>query len=312
MEQLEFNYHVCAVLLGTDESILNISLKDGFSFTRRSLHPNDHLDQVFDMSDIGLRRTYETARLDNNTLDVICIEKTASVLKANKDASGYYDNQVNRDLVMLDNQIRAIRLIKECALRCAIVSFRMWTEKGNYGPIEFNSMIPISESYGSPEISKFHCDPSEIQSLNAQINQISFPLINNTLNVAHRFYDRSYLEDNYIALALLITSLEMLFLSKQDGKKVPLAKRCAVYLKSNRVDQVRCYNDLINAYEQRSEFVHDGVFIGINNQTLVFLRSCVRSVLLSIDPATYNKAQFTKSLKAKVDLLNSSDPGYWK
>ncbi|MBR1567029.1 MAG: hypothetical protein IJ649_09715 [Oscillospiraceae bacterium] len=310
-KQIQYDYKVCAVLFGTDESILNICLKDGFSFVKRSLRPKDHLDQVFDISDIGLRRAYETARLDNSTLDVICIEKSTSILMASKDASGYYDNQVDRDLVLLDNQIRAIRLIKECALRCTMVSFKMRAEDGDYGPIEFNSMIPISESLGSPEISKFHCDHSEVQALNSLVNQINFPLINDVFNVAHRFYDRSYLEDNYIALVLLITSLEMLFLSKQDEKKVPLAKRCAVYMDSNRIDQVNCYNRLINAYKQRSDFVHDGVFNGIDDQTIIFLRSCVRKVLLSIDPATYNKPQFIQSLKARVDILNSSDPGYW-
>lgn len=309
-KQNEYNYHVCAVLFGTDESILNINLKDGFSFVRRSLHPKDHLDQVFDLSEIGLRRAYETARLDNNTLDVICIEKGAPVLIANKDASGYYDNQVDRDLVLLDNQIRAIRLIKECALRCTMVSVKMRTEDGDYGPIEFNSMIPISESFGSPEISKFHCDSSEIQLFNKLVNQIQFPIANEILNIAHRFYDRSYLEDNYISLTLLIIALEMLYLKKGDEKKIPLAKRCAVYMSNNRIEQVDCYNKLIDAYRQRSDFVHDGIFTGIDDQMVLFLRDRVRDVLLNENPITFNKAQFIQRLKSKVDVLNS-DPGYW-
>ena len=307
--QMEFNYQLCAVLFGTDESILNVSLKDGFSFVKRSLHPKDHLDKVFDMSDIGLRRAYETARINESTLDIICIEKNFIIKRTFKEAAGFYDEQVKKDLVSLDNQIRAIRLIEECALRIKTVSVRMQAD-GEYGPVNFNSMIPISESFWFPEISKFHCECSDIQAINTRFGQIHFPLANDTFNVAHRFYDLSYHEDNYIALTLLIVALEMLYLKKGDEKKIPLAKRCAVYMSNNRNNQIECYNKLTAAYRQRSEFVHDGIFTGIDNQMVIFLRGCVRDVLINEDPITYNKAKFIQRLKSKVEVLNA-DSGYW-
>lgn len=310
-KQIEFKYHVCAVLFGTDETILNVSLADGFSFVKKSLHPKDHLDQVFDTNDNGLRRAYETARIDDNTLDVICIEKYASFWGTPQEAGCYFDNQVDTDLISLDNQIRAVRLIRECTLRCRIISYRMIAEEGEYGPLEYNAQIPISESSGSPEISTFHCDSSDLAELNYRIQHVTFPITNETLNVAHRFYDRSYLEDNYIALTLLIVSLEMIFLTEQTAKKERLSKRCAMFMYTERLEQIECYNKLTNAYKQRSDFVHDGKFTGIDNETIIFLRECVRKVLLSVNPISFNKTQFDHDLKMKVDQAESSIPSYW-
>lgn len=82
----EFSYMVCAVMFGADETLLNIQLRDGFSFVRKSLIPlKDHLDSVLETDAMGLRRDYETARISPQSLDVICAIKEVKIELSNPD-----------------------------------------------------------------------------------------------------------------------------------------------------------------------------------------------------------------------------------
>lgn len=51
-------------------------------------------------------------------------------------------------------------------------------------------------------------------------------------------------------------------------------------------------DDMHNAYRQRSNFVHDGVFTGIDDETILFLRKCVRKALITIDSSNFDKLMF--------------------
>lgn len=100
LNRISFEYYLCAVIFGADETILNLKLKNGFSFVRRSLIPSkDHLDQDFDTNDIRLRGAYETDRIDQETLDVICVEKHVLKQLERIRANEYYDKQVDNDLI---------------------------------------------------------------------------------------------------------------------------------------------------------------------------------------------------------------------
>ncbi len=305
---LKYEYSVCTVIFGTDTTILNVPLKDGFTFVRRSLIPKmDHLDSVFDTTDIGLRRAYETARIDSDTLDVICVEKHVQILLEKTALQEWYDAREEQDLVLLDNQIRAIRLFCECSLHYKSVSFKMVQEKGGSKTTIITSVIPISESAGTREISKFHCESNDVPLLHEKITHIVFPIGNDILNIAHQYYDLSYHQENFISITLLIIALEMIFLAEDTGKKDRLSKRCAVFMYDTKEDRVSCYTRLLAAYKQRSRFVHDGVFIGIEDETILFLRNCVRVALISIDPTSFEKKKLIDSLKRKVE-----ETDYWK
>lgn len=290
-------------MFGTDETILDVQLKNGFSFVKRSLNTLiDNLDSVFEIDAMGLCRAYEEARVSRKNLDVICMEKCFSVELDRKKSGEFFDKQVDEDLVSLDDQIRAIRLVSECPLRCKNISFSMTADIPGYGIAEFNAMVPISESNGTTEISKFHCDPCEIKQINAAINQIEFPIKNDILNIAHRYYDLSYHQDNYISITLLFVALEMIFISKESNKNIPLSKRCAVYMFEEEEKRLECYNKLLTAYKQRNKFIHEGDFRKIEGETIVFLRKCVRYALTNIDIQNFNKKKFINELKEKVKV----------
>lgn len=305
---IAFNYTVCSIVFGTDETILNIPLSEGFSFERRSLIPRvNHLDTIFDMTDMGLRRSFEEARINTDTVDVICIEKHMHVNLEKTASEEWYYRQVDHDLETLDNQIRSIRLICECTLRCKMVAFMMESEITEHGVISRHSRIPISESFGTREISRFHCDNADISHLYEKIARIVFPISNDILNTVHQYYDLSYHQNNYISLTLLVVALEMLFLKKTDQKKDVLSKRCSVFMYDTKEERIRCCNKLRTIYKQRSKFVHDGVFTGIEDETIVFLRSCVRKALTTIDASCFDKNALIARLKSivkAIDYLN--------
>ena len=299
-----FKYTVCAVLFGTDNTILNVSLKDGFVFVRRSLIPAiDCLDAVFDTGTMGLRRDYETARIDKDNLDVICIEKHKKVYLEKATSRDWFERQVDDDLVKMDNIIRSIRLFYECPIRYKKISYKMESVDTQSGSIFYSSIIPISESSSTKEISKFHCDPDEILVLSEKILKMSFPIENEILNTAHLYYDLSYHQEKCISITLLFVALEMIFLKEDTGKKERLAKRCSVFMYETENERVDCYNKLKLAYKQRSDFVHDGIR-GIEDDTILFLRKCARKAIVSINPYTFNKKAFIDDLKNKVGEVN--------
>ncbi len=101
-KEVEASYMVCAVIFGADETLLNVQLVDGFSFERLSLvPPKDHLDDIFDTTDIGLRRDYERARIDENNLDVICAVKKQNVASCLEMQITFIMNILTRTLFLL-------------------------------------------------------------------------------------------------------------------------------------------------------------------------------------------------------------------
>lgn len=317
---VRFHYHVCAVLFGTDETILKLPLTNEFRFVRRSLIPGkDHLDKIFGRDDIGLRRDYERARINDDTMDVPCIEKDVIIDLVLPCSTEQFYQEVDRDLILIDDCIRAIRFLKECSIRCKTIAFKMdsiWHEDDNPDhhlrnviPMSFDCLIPISEALSSRDILKFHCEPNEIDKLSRALSAVHFPIPNETLNRAHRFYDLSYLTEKYISITILFTALEVLFIDNESNKKECLAKRCAFSLNEKKGDQLEYYHRIKKAYKQRSEFVHDGKFSDIEDSTIIFLRSCVRNSLLRMMSTEYNKRKLIADLKQKISTLTLD---YWQ
>lgn len=289
-------FTVNAVVFGTDASILDLKLRDGFSFVRKSLMPRvDHLDELFETDAMGLRRDYETARIDDS-LDVVCIAKCVEVEINPSEADLFFEKMADESLISCDNQIRAIRLLVECPLRCKKIMFRL--SCGNYS---YNHLFHVNESMATRAISKFHYSKAECEALSQNIAGIKFPLSDAVLNTCHMHYDLSYHQDRHIAMTLLVVALEMLYLDKEEGKKERLAKRCSVYLFREREDILDCYEKLRTIYKKRSEFVHEGLFRESTDEDILFLRKCVRESLLKINHEQHSKNNRIKLIRGLVE-----------
>lgn len=314
MEQkkIKFEYTVCAIIFGADTSLLQVKLSDGFTFERKSLNPNiDHLDTVFDVTAMGLRRDYEAARIDTDTLDVICAFKRENIELSLPEADDYFNSENDTSLQCLDNQIRAIRLLVECPLRVKRISFKLDSEKYMHGQTQMSNsyieIFPVNESMGTHEISRFEPTSLEIQMLNDKLPLISFPFSDFPLNTAHNLYDLSYHQDIHVSITLLVTALEIIFLNSEKTKKQILSRRCAIYLFSEKEDILSCCDRIRAMYKKRSDFVHDGKITGIDNADILFLRDCVRKSLIKRMEDNTEKKKMIAQLRAQVESFQWTD-----
>lgn len=307
MEQLQDEvralFTVDAVVFGTDASILDLELCNGFSFVRKSLMPSvDHLDKIFDTNTMGLRRDYESARIDES-LDVVCVTKCVELDIKPSEADDYFQKMADESLVSLDNQIRAIRLLVECPLRCKKIMFRLIYESYTY-----QHLFHVNEAMATCEISKFHCSKDDCKVLCRKISEIVFPLSDVVLNTCHMHYDLSYHMNKHISMTLLVAVLEMMYIESELGKKEKLAKRCSTFLFANRGHVLLCYEKLKSIYKKRSEFVHEGKFQEITDDDVLFLRKCVRDSLLKIENEKTTKKERIRNLRRIIEDFGDWEP----
>ena len=308
-EKTKYRYSICAVVFGADETILNIKLRDGFRFVKKSIYSKkDGLTNIFQTDVSGLQRNYICAFIygtDDELGSVACIEKEYEIELKTTESEDYWNKETEKDLQSIDNQIRVIRLFNEGPVRVKQIAFKMDAQPHKTGKIQlshsFCNLFPFTESYPTNPISMFHCDKNETETLNDMIKRYDFPLEDKILNSAHMYYDLSYHTYPCISITLLTTSLEMLFLNKGDGKKEPLAKRCSSYIGISDEDVTNIYMQLKESYKKRSNFVHDGDLINISESDVLFLREYVRKSILKALDDTETKSGIINRLKEFVD-----------
>lgn len=303
------NYYVCAIVFGVDESILNIELIDGFQFVKKPIvSEEENLIKVFQTDAIGFQRQYYDAIIHDGSLSfgsVICFEKHIEIESSPNDSIEFWHQQNIDDIKSIDDQIRIIRLFKEGSIRVKYISFNLKSE--NYGPTEIdlsfgnNSILRVGESFTTKPLSIMHFTREETTQINRALNELSLPLSDSLLNSAHIYYDLSYHTELYIAVTLLITALEIIFLKKGDSKKEPLSKRCASYIGTTDKEINRYYQCLKDSYEKRSDFVHEGNALFITENIVLFLRECVRKSILKALDSTETKTERIKRLKEFVE-----------
>lgn len=309
LKKVKYSYTMTAVVFGADETLLNIELVNGFKFVKRSLMPLvDHLDTVFETDAMGLRRDYETAVVDKEHLNVICVEKKLSLEIDSRDANVIFNQNTVNDFATIDDQIRTIRFLNEGALRLKKIAFKMSSEKAtnNHGvnmSSHYNAIVPISESYSSKPIALLHLDDDAILKTNFQIKCNLIPLSDTSLNICHAYYDLSYFNETYVSIVLLITALEMIFLKGEQGKKEILSKRSAVYLYDDEEQVLSHYEKIKRIYKKRSDFVHDGKYQDIATDDIVFLRQCLRTTILKLLDDKRSKIERITELKVQVQKV---------
>lgn len=311
MDNNLYSVTICAVIFGVDETLINIDIGNGFIFKRMSLIPSkDHLNEVFETDAMGLRRDYEDARIGEE-LNVICVFKSYRINLNKIEVDNFYKELCDDVLEYLDNKIRVIRLLIEGPIRFKKLSINMKSEvhlieAANVGS-SYSCIIPIGEAMGTREINKLHCDYKKIKELNYKISSINFPITDPILNTCHKYYDLSYHQEQVISITLLITCLEILFLDSEKAKREKLSKRCSVFLYDNKNERLSCYVKLHKAYKKRSKFVHDGDFLQVKDEDIIFLRECVRESLIKYLNNKYNKKDVIRELKETITSLD-----YWE
>lgn len=306
MEEHKYQVVICAVLFGCDDSFVGLDMGEGLIIERKSLVPIDCLDKIFEVDAMGLRREYETARIDSESLDVACIYKAYEYVADNKSAHDYYERISSELFTYLDNQVRAIRLLTEGPVRYKKLAVKLCSEtymvSATSTSCSYSGIMPVGEAYGVQTFIKAHCD--SIETLRAEMDRISFPIEVGYLQQCHILYDRSYLVTLPEAEILLITALEVLFLQSEDCKKEKLSKRCAVFLWKSGEERLTYYQKIRDEYKNRSDYVHEGNTRKISAEGVIFLRECVRNSLLRLLYAPQDKSVLIKNLKGEIQKIN--------
>ena len=82
-----------------------------------------------------------------------------------------------------------------------------------------------------------------------------------------------------------------------------LAKRSAVYLYDDEKQVLSHYENIKRIYKKRSDFVHDGKYQDIVTDDIIFLRQCLRTIILKLLDDSRNKSERIKALKQKVQKI---------
>lgn len=294
---VDCSYTVHAVIFGSDESLLGLQLIDGFYLKKLSLNPSvSGLDSIFETTDMNLRRDYEPARLDEDSLDVICAVKEKNYKLPISSLDAKFEEDADNDLISLDNQIRAVRLLKEGPVRFKKIAFHQnftYENDGVIVPYNHNHIKLIPEAMTTIPISQYHCNESEISLINEKIQSLKFPISDSLLNICHKYYDLSYHTEPCISITLLTTALEVLYLERNAEKKQKLlSKRCAAFLCGNDARKAQLtYDSLFSLYNERSDFIHEGNERNITKGDIIKLRTIVRDSLLKAISLSESKEQ---------------------
>lgn len=89
----------------------------------------------------------------------------------------------------------------------------------------------------------------------------------------------------------------------EKAKKQALLRRCAIYLFSAKEEVLSCCGCIQEMYKKRSDFVHDGRLIGIDNADILFLRDCVRKSLIKRMENEIEKKEMIAQLRTQVEYF---------
>ncbi|OKP83732.1 HEPN domain-containing protein [Paenibacillus sp. P32E] len=299
-----FLVEIHVILFGVDEKIFDINLLNDYRIERMSLVPNiSHLDEIFNVNAIELRRSYNSAVIDSS-LNIACAIKKYQIVFPPKQANDSIEalhQLISNELTILDNQIRTIRLIAEQSIRFKEFVYNIYSMTSNNTKTLFlQGKAPLQEAYSRPIASSLTKEEAEF--INKTLGTIKIPFEDQHLNQCYLLYDLSYHQLTYAnALLLLITCLEMLFLIKGDFKKIDMSKRCAVFISQDQQERLIIFSKLKNLYSKRSNFVHEGN-VNIQEKDIIYLRECVRKSILKYLEYRKNKKDIIAELKNEIIL----------
>lgn len=305
LENNKYQVVICAVLFGCDDSLIGLNMGNGIAIERKSLHPIDSLDTIFEMDERGLRRDYVEARINTENFDVPCIYKTYEYMADRQSVEAYHAEICSELLVYLDNQIRSIRLLLEGPVRFKKLAVKIHSKKYMLNKTTVNwsysAIMPIGEAHGVQTLTKAHY--ANIINLRNEMKKIKFQIDVEILQQCHLLYDSSFLVTLPESEILLMVALAVLFLKSEKCKKEQVSKRCSVFLFDCEEDRLKCYKNLRNEYQKRSEYIHDRNARRISEEGILFLRDCVRNSLFVLLSAPREKCQLISNLKMKFNVL---------
>lgn len=313
--KIEIQYTIKAILSGVDETVIDhLDFGNSYSIVKDSL-TNYKLWEEFDYTSFGIRRIYETSKL-NNQLEIALLTKNICI---NYDVAEtiYNDEQAlnfeqidkcisdfeNKELNYVDETMRHIRLfsencfnIKELLFKCDVVNL----DDKSQIISNINSKIPLPDKI-LDNISKLHIENDAksqkinnfIKTIDTQISSSNFsPEI---IKQACFLYDQSYTAPvETLRFMVCVIAMESILVKGNLELSYRFSRNGAMLL-SNNVEEYWQYSNIFKEiYKKRSNYVHTGKLDNLHLENIVQTREVLRNIILNV---------LSKN-KSKDDLLN--------
>ncbi len=316
---LILRYKIKAILFGVDESIINkLDLGNSYKIEKDCMI-NHNLWEEFDYTAFGLRRIYETAKLNDN-LDVAVLSKNEEIKYEEayvKDGEGWFvdDKKVddiifdheNDEMEYIDRKMRIIRLYSENSfnIKELLIITEVIDSSTNKEIYHHNSKIPFPDKIIG-NIDKLHLiNDEEAKSIYDFVSKIDLDFKESTfssklLSSAIFLYDQSYTSPvATLRFMVCVIGLESLLVDGNSELSYRLSRNCAMLLSSNSEEYLDLLTKMKKIYQKRSDYVHNGMVKSLEEDEVIETRGILRSVIFKIIEKNISKESLIKELDLK-------------
>ena len=317
--QLKIKYVIKAILFGVDETVVN-SLDLGNSYKiKKDCMINHNLWEEFDYTAFGLRRIYETAKLNDN-LDVAILTKTEEIRYDNailKIGEGWFAEgknvediifkHENEEIDYVDKKMRIVRLYSENGfnIKELLINTEVINESTNEVLYNHNSKIPFPDRIIGDIDKLTLSNKDEIDSINSFILKIDLDFRDSKfsskiLSSATFLYDQSYTSPvETLRFIVCVIGLESLLVDGNSELSYRLSRNCAMLLSSNSGEYLELLSKMKKIYKKRSDYVHNGIMKSLEEQDVVETRKILRNVIFKIIERNISQESLIKELDLK-------------
>lgn len=323
-DEIVVNVDIVAIILGADESLLQLDDVDGFSFEKISINDFKYKDKIL-MANQKMNHKYYLSQLQSDLNDTqnasfACLRKTSSFKVKGPEIIGKGVVSISDKSLHLpeleeykDEQFELInRIISKLMLLqiSDIGIFEVFCEfTWRFFIINNNWMCTVSIDDAKTLVGKKY----EISQGDLERTNEFLASHNNTYKLMKKVIDGfAYsfkLLDNAKSFEQLVTVLEIMLLpSGQQNKKETLSKRMALLLGNDDSDIINIYDKVKSFYRFRSESTHEGIDANIGANELEELKELTRCAIMKFFDEIENSMKLNPSItfdEVKIHLINS-------
>ncbi len=317
--ELKIKYVIKAILFGVDETVINnLDLGNSYKIEKDCLI-NHNLWEEFDYTAFGLRRVYETAKL-NNDLDVAVLNKIEEINYDNanlKIGEGWFvgDKNVqdiifdheNEEMDYVDKKMRIVRLYSENSfnIKELLINTEVINKSTNEVIYNHNSKIPFPDKIIG-DIDKLTLPNKEkINSINSFISNIDLDFKDSNfspkiLSSVTFLYDQSYTSPvATLRFMVCVIGLESLLIDGNSELSYRLSRNCAMLLSTNSDEYLELLSKMKKIYKKRSDYVHNGMVKSLEENEVIETRNILRNVIFKIIEKNISQESLIKELDLK-------------
>lgn len=318
--KIEIKYTIKAILSGIDETVINyLDFGNSYLITKDSL-TNYKLWEEFDYTPFGIRRIYETSKL-NNKLEIALLTKNSCVnynvteIMHNDEKAlnfeeiyKFISDFENKELNYVDETMRHIRLfsencfnIKELLFKCDVINLEDNTQIIS----NINSKISLPDKI-LDNISKLHIESeAKSQEINNFIKNIDTKISSSNfspeiIKLACFLYDQSYTAPvETLRFMVCVIAMESILVKGNLELSYRFSRNGAMLLSNNVEEYWQFSNIFKEIYKRRSNYVHTGKLDNLHLENIIQARDVLRNIILSVLSKNKSKDDLLRELEVK-------------